>query len=452
MGVLGVGKGRCAVEVLVIDQDRIGLDLVLRASAAGHSVRWFRQARFPIRDGEGMTGFTIVNQWEPHMAWARDGLIIATHNGKYIHDFDRYREFGYKIFAPTVKSAELEINRSTGMSAMQSVGIDIPPYQTFSSLEEAEKFARKSDRAWVFKPMGDEPDKALTYVASDPAELVGWIRRQIKAGKKLKGQCMLQEKIDMLAEIGVSGWCGPEGFLPDKWQICFEHKKLCNDELGPQTGEMGSLCQYCEDDKLADEMLVPMEPILRALGHHGDFAVGAMIDTKGKAWPLEFTARCGWPAFFIQMASHRGDPVKWMRDLLDGKDTLRVSYDAAIGVVMAQPPFPGNVGPVAECVGNPIKGIDEIGEQAHLVSVMKGCGPKMEAERVVEGEIYETTDSYVMCITGTGKTIERARSKVYGAVDEIKFSDRIYRTDIGKKVIDKLPALHRHGFAVDLEA
>ena len=64
-------------------------------------------------------------------------------------------------------SARLEINRAAGMEAMQAVGIDIPPYTTFNSLEGAEAFARKSDRAWVFKPMGVEEDKSLTYVSKD---------------------------------------------------------------------------------------------------------------------------------------------------------------------------------------------------------------------------------------------------------------------------------------------
>ena len=76
-----------------------------------------------------------------------------------------------------------------------------------------------------------------------------------------------------MMEIGVSGWFGSDGFLPDRWQSCYEHKKLCVGDIGPNTGEMGTLTQYCETDKLAGEMLKPMEPILRTLGHRGDFAI-----------------------------------------------------------------------------------------------------------------------------------------------------------------------------------
>jgi hypothetical protein len=63
-------------------------------------------------------------------------------------------------------------------------------------------------------------------VSKDLADMVGWLRRQIKLGKVLKGPAMLQEKVERLDELGVSGWMGPDGFLPDKWQVCVEHKPL----------------------------------------------------------------------------------------------------------------------------------------------------------------------------------------------------------------------------------
>lgn len=438
--------------ILILDQECMALDFVLRCAAVGHEVRWYRfSPRKPIRDGEGFKGFTIIDDWRPSMDWVgKDGLIWLSGNFRFLHELDRWREFGFKVFGPTVASARLEIERGAGMEAMQAVGIEVPPYQTFNGLAETEVFARKSDRAWVFKPMGDADDKAMTYVADDPADLVGWLRRQIAAGKQVN-QCMLQEKIDMLAEIGVSGWMGPDGFLPDRWQVCFEHKKLMNGEIGPNTGEQGTVCQYVETDKLADHMLKPMEPVLRALGHRGDFAVGAMIDTKGRAWPLEFTARAGWPAFFIQLASHRGDPAKWMLELLNGRDTLRVSQDVAIGVVLAQPRYPYNASPPDLVEGNPISGIEEAWADIHPVSVMLGKGPVMQGGKVVDGPSYQTTGEMVAVATGLGGTVTKARRRVYGTVDTVRFPNRMYRTDIGDGLEDKLPALHRHGFAADME-
>ncbi len=435
------------MNVLVIDADAIGLDFCVRSADAGHAVRWFRKTKSP-RDGEGFKQVEVVDDWRPHMGWAKDGLIFATGNQKYLHELDRFRkDFGYKVFGPTVASARLEIEREAGMKAMQAAGVDIPAYETFDSLDEAEKFARKSDRAWVFKPLGSEEDTSLTYVPSDPADLVGWIQRKRASGLVLKGKCILQEKIDLLCELGVSGWMGSEGFLEDKWQVCIEHKKLMAGEHGPATGEMGTIAQYVENDRLADEMLAPMEPIVRALGHTGDFAVGAIIDKKGKPWFCEFTARAGCPIIFMQTASHRGDPAKWMRDSLDGKDTLRVSYDVSIGVVVAHPPFPYNEFPLSMVEGHPISGVEEHLEDVHCVSVMLGKGPRMDGGRVVEGTAYLTSGVYVLVATALGKTIERARRKVYATLDEVKFADRIFRIDIGEKVEEALPALHGFGYA-----
>lgn len=442
------------MRILLIDQESMGLDFVLRSIDAGHEVRWFRleENGKKTRDGEGFKGIKTVDEWEPSMPWAKDGLILCTGNFKYMVRLDQYRDYGYKIFAPTQASADLEIKRSVGLEAMKAVGIDIPPYETFDSLEDAEKFARKSDACWVFKTMGDEGDKSLSYVSCDPADMCGWIRQKIARGMVLKGQCMLQEKIDLIAEVGVSGWVGPEGFLPDKWQVCFEHKKLMVDEKGPNTGEMGTVCQYVANDRLADEMLVPMAPVLKTIGHRGDFAVGAGIDAKGKAWPMEFTARLGWPAFWIQVASHKGDIAQWMRDLLDGKDTLRVSRDVAIGVVVGQPNFPYNKSSPETVEGNPITGIDAVMDDLHFASVMIGKGQKMEGGKIVERPIFLTTGEYVMCVTGLGKTVEKARDRVYKTVSEIKMPNAIFRTDIGVKVQKVLPKLHSMGYATEMMA
>jgi phosphoribosylamine-glycine ligase len=439
------------VRVLIIDADHCGLDFAMRCAACDHEVRLFRYSKKPTRYAEGFKGITLVDDYKPSMAWAKDGLIFVTSNNRYIWELDRYRQdFGYKIFGPSVASAKLEIERSAGMEAMRAVGVEVPPFETFDSLEAADAFVRKSDVAWVHKPLGSEEQKDLTYVSKDPADMSAWLRRQIARGYKLKGKAMLQQKVDRLAELGVSGWMGPDGFLPDRFQIAFEHKNLMNDEKGPATGEMGTVCQYVETDKLAKEMLLPLEPILRTLGHRGDFAIGAMIDTAGRAHFLEFTARCGYPAWWIQVASHRGDPAKWMRDLLDGKDSLKVSFDPAIGVVMAQPDFPHDNAPPEVTEGVPIRGVDEALPDLHLVEVMMGKGPIMESGKVVDRPTYETAGTYVCVATGLGKTVEKARAKVYGVVDRVHFPNRMFRTDIGEKVIAALPALKKHGYALDM--
>lgn len=439
------------MRVLIIDAEGLGLDFALRCAAYEHEVRWFRYSRRPTKTGQGFRGITMVDDWRTSMGWARDGLIITTGNAKYMRDLDRFRELGFKIFAPTERSAALEIDRALGMAEMAKVGIEVPPYHEFKSLKNAEAFARKSDKAYAFKTLGSEEDKSLSYVASDPADMVAWLQRQQKLGMKLKGACMLQEKIDMLAEVGVSGWFGPEGFLPGKWQICFEHKKLMAGENGPNTGEQGTICQYVEMDRMASDMLKPMENYLLKAGHRGDFAIGCGIDKAGKAWPFEFTARLGWPAFYIQIASHRGDPAQWMRDLLDGEDTLRVSRDVGIGVVCAQPRYPYNDSDPKMVQGVPISGCDDVWPDLHPAEMMMGRGPTMKDGKVVDGQVYETAGEYVLIMTALGDTVEKARSRVYRSIDQVSFPNMMFRNDIGLKLEKSLPKLHDFGYAQEME-
>jgi phosphoribosylamine--glycine ligase len=366
-------------------------------------------------------------------------------------ELDAAREHGYKIFGPTVKSAQLEINREAGMKAMQAVGIELPPYEMFNSLEDAEAFARKQQDGYVFKTMGDEDDKSLSFVASDPAEMVQWIRHKIDMGMKLKGPCMLQEKIDMLCDYGAAGWMGPEGFIPGAFEISFEHKKLMDGEVGPATGEQGTLIAMVDSDRAVEECLKPMEPILRTLGHCGDFAIGLGIDSKGNPYPFEFSARCGWPDFFIRTAVNKGDPAQFMRDWLDGKDTLKVDKRPAIGVVLAQPPYPQPASDLTKVIGNPVSGLDEVWDDIHLCQVMLGNGAVMKDGKVSEGPLYQTTGTYVAVATGLGSTIEKARKAVYEVVDTVKFPNKMFRRDIGQKVQKVLPDLHKFGYSLDLK-
>jgi phosphoribosylamine-glycine ligase len=66
--------------------------------------------------------------------------------------------------------------------------------------------------------------------------------------------------------------------------------------------------------------------------------------------------------------------------------------------------------------------------------------------------IHQTTGEYVLVASGLGKTVAQAQKKVYGAIKKIHFPNKMYRTDIGDKVIKSLPELHGFGYALEMEA
>lgn len=441
------------MNVLIIDTDACGLDFAYRCAQAGHAVRWF--LRPPkngdvMKDGHGFKGVERVDDWRSHMQWAKKGLIWTVHNALYIKELDEWRRFGFPIFAPSFRSAQLEINRGEGMRALEQHEIPVPRYQVFQTLEEAEQYAKKQADPLVFKPMGDEEDKSLTSVSSSAADMAQTIKRWREQGMKLKGPCMLQEKIEGF-EIGVSGWFGPAGFLPKKWNMNFEHKGLMPGGYGPNTGEMGTVIQYVGEAKLADQVLAPLEKFLSGLGHVGDVDLNCIVEKKtGVPYVLEFTCRPGWPHFQIVQATHKGDPAAWMKDLLEGHDTLKVSYDVAVGVVIAQPQYPYGTKDLSTVTGIPIYGTEEVWEQIHPWQMMLARGYDMDGKRVVEREIPQTTGDYVMVVSGTGKTVRAACERCYGAVESIKLKNMIVRNDVGQKLERDLPQLHDLGHATDM--
>jgi hypothetical protein len=59
------------------------------------------------------------------------------------------------------------------------------------------------------------------------------------------------------------------------------------------------------------------------------------VDEDGTPWPLEFTCRLGWPAFNIELALHKNDPVAFLVGLAsDASAPKQRQLDAvAVGVV-----------------------------------------------------------------------------------------------------------------------
>lgn len=434
------------MRVLLIDSDGTGTDIAYRAAEAGHTVRWFQppDKGRPSRDGKGFEGVEKVTQYREHLPWARGGLIINLFNEPGItKELDKYREFGFPIFGPSIKSANLEINRAAGMKFMKKHGLEVPEYESFTSLEEALKYAMDCEESMVFKTLGSEEDKSLSYVGANPADMVGKIQEWMQGGMKLKGPCMLQKKIDGI-EVGVSGWMGKKGFLKGKWNINFEHKKLMPGNYGPNTGEMGTVTQYVSESRLATESLVAMEDDLVALGHIGDIDVNFIVNEKG-AYPLEFTCRFGWPSTQILMATHEGDPIQWMKDALAGRDTLKVSQNVACGLLMAAPPFP-YPDDEQKAVGLLVSGIEDVWDRIAPWQIELTKGPVSKDGKITTGPVYKTTGPYVCVAIGQGNDVHDALPVAQEIAEAVEFANRIVRNDVGQKLEEQIPKLHAWGY------
>lgn len=435
------------MKVFVLDAGGgVGLDFALRCQMAGHEVRvYFKPGKHP-RTGEGLV--KRVSKWQDHMKWA--DLIFMTDNTRYHKELAPYFKEGYPIFGPNPQSAALELDREYGQKVLHQCGIPVPSFKVFSNYDEAISYVRHTNERFVSKPCGDEEDKSLSYVSKSPADMIFMLERWKKQGRH-KGKFMLQEFIGGI-EMGVSGWFGPDGWS-SVWMENFEHKKLMNDDKGMNTGEMGTALKYVKESALAQEVLEPVGNALAALGYVGACDMNVIIDDYGQPWPLEFTARPGWPLFYIQTSVHQGDPCEWMLDKLHGKDTLKVNFDHAVGVVLAIPDFPYSHLTHKEVEGIPLYGVNKGNiDHIHFGEIMSGKAPCMEGDKIVDKELFVTAGDYVATVVGLGKTVEKAKHSCYNRIDEIELPNSpMYRTDIGHRLEKQLPLLQKHGFATDWE-
>jgi phosphoribosylamine--glycine ligase len=437
-----------SVNVLILSMDSVGegLPLAIRAAKHGHRVRLWLGDEANQTTGDGFKGVDRVRAWLPSVRWS--DLVIPTGNHEFMPKLDSLRRAGVRVFGPSQKSAALEIKRAEGMKFFERAGIDVPEYEQFATLADAEKHVRKTERRYVFKTLGDEDDKSLSYASKSPADMVARLQRWQKLGLNPKGAVMLQEFIEGV-EFGVSQWMGKDGFI-GKPNCNFERKKLMSGDLGPATGEQGTIMKYTDEHKLADEVLYPLEDELIKLGHLGDFDVNCIIDEKGKAWPLEPTSRLGWPAANIMWACHKGDPVKWMADACDGQDTLEVSPQIACGVVLSQPDYPYSAKTKAETDGIPIYGVTDKNQQYIAPQSVKIVPqPVMNGEKLGEKPTWTTSGDYIAVVTGLGKTVTKACERAYETIKELHVADGMYRDDLGEKLEKCIPELQKHGYATE---
>lgn len=427
------------MNVLIIDSEGgQGTDFAIRCQNAGHEVKLFINPQPTGSTTEGVGLVPRIGDYHPHLKWA--DLIFPTGNANFMKERDKLIEEGFPIFGAGTLGCKLEIDRAFAMKLLERQGVEMIPYHEFENLDAASAFLEENKGMYVVKTLGSEEDKSLTHVPSHEdyahEEMIHIFDKWKKQGK-MRGEVMLQEFWPGI-EVGISCMFGPGGW--SQWKnICFEHKKLMSKNYGVATGEMGTVIQYVKESRIFDEMLLPITEYLHAVNYVGDIAVNCIVNDKGELGFLEYTCRAGWPHWHIAQELH-DEPCEWMLDLIDGKDTLKPSMDACVGLVMAQPEFPYTKHQNKEAEGIPLLGINKENlPHLHFVAVRKG--KKTE---------YETAGEYVMVVADTGKTVRKAAINAYTIADYIGLPNKIVRDDVGEKLEKQLPKLHKHGIAKEI--
>jgi phosphoribosylamine-glycine ligase len=138
-----------------------------------------------------------------------------------------------------------------------------------------------------------------------------------------------------------------------------------------------------------------------------------------------------------------------MADLLEGRDTLKVSEDIATGVVVTHGDYPYLNDTPETHAGAPIYGLNKsVLKNFHLMDVCIRRAPTMKGDEVIEEPMMCTAGNYIGVAVGLGDTVKESAEAAYEVADKISVpSNLMLRNDIGKRLEKQLPQLQKKGYA-----
>ncbi|MDO8505795.1 MAG: phosphoribosylglycinamide synthetase C domain-containing protein [bacterium] len=400
----------------------------------GHEVKYCIQNP---KEKETADGFVPkVDNWKNEVDWA-DVIVFddVLGQGKKAQDL---RARGKHVVGGTPYTDRLEDDRGFGQEELKKAGVPILPYQSFTSFDAAIDFVQKNPTEYVIKPNGEAANhKGLLFVGEDEQgrDVLQVLNDYKTAWEKKIPEFQLQKKVSGV-EVAVGAlFNGKEFVYPIN--VNFEHKKLFPGELGPSTGEMGTTMFWSSPNRIFNNTLKKMEAKLAEEGYVGYIDINCIVNGNG-IYPLEWTARFGYPTLSIQsegILTPMGELFFTLAHNLPIK--LRTKSGFQIGVVLVVPPFPYDDEKTFEVLSkDSVVFFKKPTEGVHLGDV-----------KLVNGEWVVTGTSGVpLIVCGTGATMKQAQTQVYHRIKQINIPHMYYRTDIGDRWFEDSDKLHSWGY------
>jgi phosphoribosylamine---glycine ligase len=252
-------------------------------------------------------------------------------------------------------------------------------------------------------------------------------------------QFQLQRRVSGV-EIGVGAFFNGSNFLYPI-NVNFEHKKLFPGDLGPSTGEMGTLMYWSAPNKIFNQTLKKLEATLAKEKYCGYIDINCIVNGQG-IYPLEFTSRFGYPTISIQQVGLVTPMGQLLTAIAGGQQMeLKTKRGFQIGVRIVVPPFPFYDPQTFNAFSKDRVIIfrKDLKENIHIEDV-----------RLQNGEWLITGKSgVVLVVSGHGQTVRQAQSAVYNRIKNVLIPSMYYRSDIGDRWLEDSDKLHSWGYLRD---
>ncbi len=407
--------------------------MYLRLQAAGHEVRVDAADAEAHDVMRGMLCFT--DDWRRELGWIREAgaegaILFETASHGEVQD--ELRRDGFNVIGGSALGDRLENDREYGQSVLRGVGLRTARSREFTDFDDAIEFVEKTRGRYVFKLNGSEWSSTRGYVGAmengqDMVALLRATQRTWPAGDP--PSFVLMDHVSGV-EVGVGAFFDGEKFLSPA-NLDWEHKRFFPGDIGELTGEMGTVVTYRGAERMFEDSLARVAPLLRDSGYRGYINLNTIVNDDG-IWPLEFTCRFGYPGFPILDSLHRCGWDSIFRTLIQGNGESFPTHDGySVGVVITVPPFPYAHGYDTLGKGRPICFTEDL-DEADLQSMHYGEVDVRDGQLLTAGMI-----GYIMVVTGVAESIEGAREAAYSRVRKVVIPNSRYRNDIGVGLIER---------------
>jgi phosphoribosylamine--glycine ligase len=356
-----------------------------------------------------------------------DLVVVAPDDPLAAGMVDALESAGIRAFGPNKAAAEIESSKVFSKNLMKKYGIPTAAYEVFENDSDALDYLRTCSYPTVIKADGLALGKGV-IIANDFEEAQDAVH-SIMSDKIFgnAGNRVVIEEFLTGTEVSILTFTDGETLVP--MISSQDHKRALDDDMGPNTGGMGTFSPsriYTDevDEWCMKNIFMPTIDAMRKEGRRfkGVLYFGLILTADGPK-VLEYNARFGDPETQVVLPHLKTDIIDIFEAIIDERlADVNIEWDnrSAVCVILASGGYPGKYR-----TGLEITGIEEA-EKDPSVTVFH-AGTKLEAGK------YYTAGGRVLGVTAVADTIDDARAKAYAAVGKINFEGMHYRKDIGIK-------------------
>jgi phosphoribosylamine--glycine ligase len=345
---------------------------------------------------------------------------------------DEFEKRGLKIVGPSRDAARLESSKAFAKDFMQRHSIPTAHYRTAQTANEAKAILQSGefgDHATpvVVKADGLAAGKGV-IVAKSRAEALTAIDYLMDGtiSSEATEQIIIEEALTG-REVSLLLFSDGRDFrlMPPSR----DHKRVGDNDTGPNTGGMGSITgpEILDDATLENIVREVVDPTLQGardegFPFRGVLFVGLMLTADGPR-VLEYNVRFGDPetqAILVRLNSDLAGIFQAISERRLGEIEIDWSNEPSACVVLAARGYPAKPE-----IGSTISGLDAA-QQSESVALFHAA-----TSRGPNGE-WLTAGGRVLGVTAKGETLDLALSRCYDAIANIHWDGMHYRRDIGR--------------------